>query len=166
MRIVLWDTRKLDVAKDFAGGFGVGQYPGGGGIPGRIVRYMYKRDHRPVALVYSYLAAIFRDLGHKVEYALDKVPAGADLYVFNPSLITLPLERQAMSEALAGTPGGRVFVTGAVANSMPEAFDGLRGHAHQGRSRAIALEAERSAGIDRANGERRQGQGPGPAAVS
>lgn len=125
MRIVLWDTRKLDVAKDFAGGFGVGQYPGGGGIPGRIVRYMYKRDHRPVALVYAYLAAIFRDLGHKVEYALDKVPVGADLYVFNPSLITLPLERQAISEALAASPGCRVFVTGAVANSMPEAFDGL-----------------------------------------
>ena len=125
MWIVLWDTRKLDVAKDFAGGFGVGQYPGGGGIPGRIVRYMYKRDHRPVALVYSYLAAIFRDLGHQVEYALDKVPAGADLYVFNPSLITLPLERQAIAEALAATPGCRVFVTGAVANSMPEAFDGL-----------------------------------------
>ena len=28
MRVILWDTRKLDVAKDFAGGFGVGQYPG------------------------------------------------------------------------------------------------------------------------------------------
>ena len=32
MRVVLWDTRKLDVAKDFAGGFGVGQFPGNGGI--------------------------------------------------------------------------------------------------------------------------------------
>ena len=24
MHVVLWDTRKLDVSKDFAGGFGVG----------------------------------------------------------------------------------------------------------------------------------------------
>jgi radical SAM superfamily enzyme YgiQ (UPF0313 family) len=125
MRVVLWDTRKLDVAKDFAGGFGVGQYPGRGGIPGLIVRRFYKRDYRPVALVFAYLAAIFRDLGHKVEYALERVPAGADLYVFNPSLITLPLERQAIQRALASTPGCRVFVVGAVANSMPEAFDGL-----------------------------------------
>ncbi len=125
MRVVLWDTRKLDVAKDFAGGFGVGQYPGGGGIAGRIVRHFYKRDYRPVALVYGYLAAIFRSQGHQVEYALDRVPGGADLYVFNPSLITLPLERAAMQQALQANPGCRVFVVGAVANSLPEAFDGL-----------------------------------------
>ncbi len=136
MRIVLWDTRKLDVAKDFAGGFGVGQFPGGGGIGGRIVRHMFKRDYRPVALVFAHLAAIFRKLGHTVEYSLDEVPAGADLYVFNPSLITVPLERQAMAQALAGTPGCRVLVTGAVAFSMGEAFDGLdvtivRGEAEQ-----------------------------------
>ena len=125
MRIVLWDTRKLDVAKDFAGGFGVGQYPGRGGIAGLVVRHFYKRDYRPVALVYAYLAAIFRALGHEVEYALERVPTGADLYVFNPSLITLPLERQAIQQALDATPGCRIFVVGAVANAMPEAFDGL-----------------------------------------
>jgi radical SAM superfamily enzyme YgiQ (UPF0313 family) len=125
MRIVLWDTRKLDVAKDFAGGYGVGQFPGNGGIGGRIVRRYYKRDTRPVALIFAYLAAIFRKLGHQVEYSLDRVPKGADLYVFNPSLITLALERQAIAKALAENPGCRVFVTGAVAYSMSEAFDGL-----------------------------------------
>ena len=117
MRVVLWDTRKLDVAKDFAGGFGVGQYSGRGGIGGLIIRRFYKRDYRPVSLVFAYLAAIFRDLGHTVEYALERVPADADLYVFNPSLITLPLERQAIKQALESTPSCRVFVIGAVANS-------------------------------------------------
>ncbi|REK10933.1 MAG: radical SAM protein [Planctomycetota bacterium] len=136
MRIVLWDTRKLDVAKDFAGGYGVGQFPGGGGIGGRVVRHFFKRDYRPTALVFAYLAAIFRKLGHHVEYSLDRVPVGADVYIFNPSLITLPLERMAMSEALAATPGSRVLVTGPVAYSMGEAFDGLdvtivRGEAEQ-----------------------------------
>ena len=125
MRVVLWDTRELDVAKDFAGGFGVGQYPGRGGIGGFVIRRFYKRDYRPVALLFAYLAAIFRDLGHKVEYALERVPTGADLYVFNPSLITLSLERTAIRRALEAAPGCRVFVVGAVANSMPEAFDGL-----------------------------------------
>jgi anaerobic magnesium-protoporphyrin IX monomethyl ester cyclase len=125
MRVVLWDTRKLDVAKDFAGGFGVGQFPGNGGFLGRVVRHYFKRDRRPVALVFAYLAAIFRSLGHQVEYALDRVPPGADLYVFNPSLITVPLERQAMARALAATPGCRVFVVGAVAHSMSHVFDGL-----------------------------------------
>jgi tRNA A37 methylthiotransferase MiaB len=125
MRVVLWDTRKLDVAKDFAGGFGVGQYPGRGGIPGRIIRHFYKRDYRPVSLVYAYLAAIFRGLGHRVEYALERLPSGADLYVFNPSLITLAIERRAIAQTLAANPGARVFVVGAVANAMPESFDGL-----------------------------------------
>ncbi len=125
MRVVLWDTRKLDVAKDFAGGMGIGQFPGNGGILGRVVRHFFKRDTRPVALNFAYLAAIFRKLGHQVEYSLDRVPRGADLYVFNPSLITVALERQAMVQALAETPGCRVFVTGAVANSLAEAFDGV-----------------------------------------
>lgn len=136
MRVVLWDTRKLDVAKDFAGGFGVGQFPGRGGLGGLVVRRFFKRDRRPVALIYAYLAAIFRHLGHHVEYALDDVPAGADVYVFNPALISVAIERKAMAKALAATPGCRVLVVGAVANTMSEVFDGLdvtivRGEAEQ-----------------------------------
>jgi radical SAM superfamily enzyme YgiQ (UPF0313 family) len=125
MRVVLWDTRKLDASKDFAGGFGVGQYPGQGGLRGRLIRHFYTRDHRPVALSFAYLAAIFRRLGHEVEYAEDRLPGGADLYVFCPSLITLHLERQAMARVLAENPGARVLVTGLVASVMPEAFEGL-----------------------------------------
>ena len=60
MKIVLWDTRQLDVSKDFAGGYGVGQYAGGGGARGRVVRWFYKRDHRPAALTFAYLAGIFQ----------------------------------------------------------------------------------------------------------
>jgi anaerobic magnesium-protoporphyrin IX monomethyl ester cyclase len=125
MHIVLWDTRKLDVAKDFAGGFGVGQFGGQGGVLGRVVRHFFKRDRRPVALTFAYLAAIAKSLGHQVEYVLDRIPTGADVYIFNPSLITLALERRAMSQALTATPGAKVLVVGAVAHSMPEAFAGL-----------------------------------------
>ena len=125
MRVVLWDTRKLDVAKDFAGGMGVGQFPGTGGLLGRLIRRYYKRDRRPTALTFAYLVAILRGLGHKVEYSLDRVPEGADVYVFNPSLITIPLERRAIAEALARSPGCRVLVVGAIPNAMSDAFDGL-----------------------------------------
>lgn len=136
MRVVLWDTRKLDVAKDFAGGFGVGQFPIRGGWRGRLVRYAFKRDRRPVALAFAYLAAIFRQLGHEVEYSEDHVPAGADLYVFHPSLITLSLERQAIERVLRETPQAKVLVTGVLAHALPEAFAGLnvtlvRGEAEQ-----------------------------------
>jgi len=49
-----------------------------------VIRWAYKRDRRPVALNFAYLAAIFKKLGHTVEYAEDTVPTGAEIYVFNP----------------------------------------------------------------------------------
>lgn len=136
MHVVLWDTRRSDASKDFAGGYGVGQYHGRGGWGGRLIRYRYKRDRRPTALIFAHLAAIFRQLGHTVEYSEDRVPEGADLYVFNPSLITLPLEREAMERALRQARKPKVLVTGLVAYALPEAFAGLdvtivRGEAEQ-----------------------------------
>lgn len=125
MHVVLWDTRKLDVSKDFAGGFGVGRYPGYGGLRGKIIRWFFTRDHRPVALIYAYLAAIFRRLGHTVEYVVDRTDVPADLYVFCPSLITLDLERSAIGRVLAEVAGVRVLVVGAVATALPEAFAAL-----------------------------------------
>jgi anaerobic magnesium-protoporphyrin IX monomethyl ester cyclase len=139
MHVILWDTRELDASKDFAGGFGVGQYPGDGTVRGRVVRWFYKRDRRPTALLYAHLAAIFASLGHSVEYVEDGVSQGGDapragrvgdrphgdLYVFCPSLITLELERQAIARLLAAAPKTRVLVVGTVASVMPEAFDGL-----------------------------------------
>ncbi len=104
MRVVLWDTRTLDASKDFAGGFGVGKYPGGPRLRDKLIRYFFTRDRRPVALVFAHLVAIFRQLGHEVAYSEDRIPAGADLYVFCPSLITLDLERRAMARTLAENP--------------------------------------------------------------
>ena len=125
MRVVLWDTRQLDVAKDFAGGYGVGQFPARGGWRGRLIRRAFKRDRRPVALAFAYLASIFRQLGHEVEYSEDGVPGGADLYVFHPSLITLALERRAIETVLRETPRAKVLVTGILAYALPEAFADL-----------------------------------------
>ncbi len=136
MHVVLWDTRKCDVSKDFAGGFGVGLYPGHGGWRGWIIRRFFTRDRRPVSLLFAHLAAIFRHLGHTVEYVEDRMPEGADLIVFCPSLVTLPLERKAIAEACSKFPHARVFVAGLPATVMPEAFSDLdvtiiRGEAEQ-----------------------------------
>jgi len=136
MNVVLWDTRKLDVSKDFAGGFGIGQYPAGGEFRDRVIRWFYKRDRRPAALLWAHLAAIFGRLGHQVQYVEDRPPPQADLYVFYPSLITLDLERRMMADLLAQRPGARVLVVGTTASVMPEAFAGLgvtvvRGEAEQ-----------------------------------
>lgn len=125
MHVVLWDTRKLNASKDFAGGFGIGMHPGHGGLRGRIIRRYFTRDRRPVALLFAHLAAIFNRLGHRVEYSADRVPTDADLVVFHPSLITLNLEREAIARTVQLNPKARVLVVGPVASVMPEAFDGL-----------------------------------------
>jgi radical SAM superfamily enzyme YgiQ (UPF0313 family) len=123
MHIVLWDTRKLDVSKDFAGGMGVGQHPGGPKFRDKLIRHFYKRDRRPVSLLYAHLAAGLSGLGHRVQYVEDRLVPRADVHIFNPSLITLHLERQAMAELLRRNPAARVLVVGLVASVMPEAFE-------------------------------------------
>jgi radical SAM superfamily enzyme YgiQ (UPF0313 family) len=125
MHIVLWDTRQLDASKDFAGGMGVGMYPGHGGIRGKLIRRFYTRDHRPTALVFAHLAAGFRRLGHRVEYVEDRPPAKADLYLFCPSLATLALERQVVADLLKREPAAQVLVIGLAASVVPNAFDDL-----------------------------------------
>ncbi len=137
MHITFWDTRRHDVSKDFAGGFGVGQHPGTGGIRGWIIRRFFKRDRRPTALIFAYLAAIFQQLGHTVEYAEDRLPEDSDLYVFCPSLVTLALERQAIIELLDGNPSARVFVVGILATVMPEAFADLKVTAVKGEAEQL-----------------------------
>ena len=99
--------------------------PTAAAVRDKVIRYFYRRDRRPVALLFAHLAAIFRRLGHGVEYAEDRIVPGADLYVFNPSLITLDLERAAIAEVLRAQPAARVLVVGTVASVMPEAFADL-----------------------------------------
>ncbi|MEI8375253.1 MAG: radical SAM protein [Planctomycetota bacterium] len=125
MKILLWDTHQRDVSKDFAGGFGVGMYRGLGGPRDAIVRSFYRRDRRPAALLFAYLAAVFARLGHGVRYVVDQPPRGADLYVFNPSLITLDLERQVIARLLAEEPKARVLVVGTTASTLSQEFEDL-----------------------------------------
>ncbi len=125
MKIVLWDTRQLDVSKDFAGGYGVGQYASGGGVRGRVVRWFYKRDHRPAALTFAYLAGIFRKLGHEVLFSEDRIAGDGDVYVFNPSLITLNLERDAIREVAQTQPSSKILIVGILATTLPAAFADL-----------------------------------------
>lgn len=125
MKIVLWDTRQLDVSKDFAGGYGVGSYASGGGFKGQIVRWFYKRDHRPAALTFAYLAGIFRKLGHEVFYSEDRTSQTGDVYVFNPSLITLQLELDAIREVVRSQPAAKILVVGILATTLPVVFADL-----------------------------------------
>jgi radical SAM superfamily enzyme YgiQ (UPF0313 family) len=100
-------------------------FPGGKNLRQRLVRWGYRRDRRPVALNFAYLAAILRKLGHRVEYCVDRLAAKADVYIFNPALQTIDLEQAAIQQALAQSPRPRVLVLGAVAHALPEKFTTL-----------------------------------------
>src|SRR5262245_54016601 len=102
LHIVLWDTRHGGAFKDFAGGFGVGQFRGSG-LREKFIEHFYRRDFRAPPLAYGYLAAGFAKLGHTVEYCIDETPQ-ADLYIFNPALMTLPHELEVMRRLKAQAP--------------------------------------------------------------
>lgn len=124
MRITLWDTRKCHVSKDFAGGFGVGQNPNVEGLLGQVIRWGYKRDYRPASLHFAYLASVMRKLGHQVEYVEDDVTQPADVFIFNPSLMTLALEIEAIDKIQSRNPNAKILITGSVAYALPDAFQG------------------------------------------
>ena len=136
MKIVLWDTRKNDAQKDFAGGMGVGMHPGTGGIRGRIVRRMYKRDYRPPSMNFAYLSAILKNMGHNVEYTLDEIPDG-DVYIFNPSLLTAEIERDAIARIRFHNQSVKILVVGQVAFAMPEYWEGLEATVVRGEAEAL-----------------------------
>ncbi len=123
MRIILWDTKKSNASKDFAGGFGVGKAPRLDGPAGKIISHFYRRDRRPTTLTFAYLAAIFRKLGHEVKYAVDREPTDADLYVFCPSLISLSREIEAMRSLRRKKRTAKILVVGATASTLPKEFD-------------------------------------------
>ena len=124
LKVAMWDTRRNDAQKDFAGGMGVGMHPGGGGLRGRVIRRMYMRDHRPVAMNFAYLGAVLKKLGHRAVYLEDEL-VRADVYFFNPSLVTLEFERQAISQVARKYPEAPIFVTGSVAYALPHLFTEL-----------------------------------------
>lgn len=119
MKVCLWDTRRNDVQKDFAGGMGVGMPTGAGGKRSRFIRRMYKRDFRPTALNFAYLVAVLKQLGLEVDYCLDEIRP-ADVYIFNPALLTLDLEMKTIEKIASQNPQAKIFVVGQVAYAMAD----------------------------------------------
>ena len=123
MNVVLWDTRKNNAQKDFAGGMGVGMHPGTGGIRGKIIRQMYLRDHRPTPLNFAYLVAVIKKLGHTPIYSLDQAsPPTADVYIFNPALVTLDIEIEAIKNVRSKNPLAKILIVGQVAFALADSL--------------------------------------------
>lgn len=140
MDIVLWDTRHGGAFKDFAGGFGVGQFRGEG-LRGKIIEHFYRRDFRAPPLAYGYLAAGLKQLGHTVVYALEETPP-ADLYILNPALMTLPYELSVIRRLNEMHPNIRIIVCGQVASTLGESFSGLDCQVVKGEPEQLILKLD------------------------
>lgn len=125
MRVVLWDTRRIESSKDFAGGLGVGLYPRRAGLRNRLIRWFFTRDRRPTALVFAHLAGALRRLGHDVRYVVDHPPEGADVYIFCPSLQTHDHERSVVEDLLRRRPESIVLVVGSAAQTLADHWESL-----------------------------------------
>jgi len=119
MKVCLWDTRVNDVQKDFAGGMGVGMPTGAGGARSRFIRHLYKRDVRPTALNFAYLVAVLKQLGLEVNYCVDEI-VPADVFIFNPALLSLDLEMQTIEKISAQYPKSKILIVGQVAYAMAD----------------------------------------------
>lgn len=125
LNVVLWDTRSNDAQKDFAGGMGVGMHPGTGGLRGKIIRQMYLRDYRPTPLNFAYLVAIIKRLGHNPIYVLDQDrPPTADVYIFNPALVTLSAELEAIRSVRKQNANAKILLVGQVAFALADSLMG------------------------------------------
>jgi MoaA/NifB/PqqE/SkfB family radical SAM enzyme len=140
MHIVLWDTRHGGAFKDFAGGFGVGQFHGTDWRT-RLIAGFYRRDFRAPPLAYGYLAAGLRQQGHEVSYALEETPP-ADVYILNPALMTLPYELTVIGRLNDAYPNLRILVCGQVASTMPDSFAGLNCQVLKGEPEQILLKLD------------------------
>ena len=120
MNVVLWDTRRNHAQKDFAGGMGVGMPPGVGGLRGKVIRHLYLRDYRPTALNFAYLVAVIKKLGHTPIYVIDETPPTADVYIFNPALLTLEIEIETIGQLRSQNPNAKILLVGQVAFALHE----------------------------------------------
>jgi len=110
MNVCLWDTRRNNVQKDFAGGMGVGMPEKSSNFRENFIRRMYLR-----------LVAVLKQLGHTVSYSLDEV-VPADVYIFNPALLTLDDEMATIRSIVDSNPQAKVLIVGQVAFAMSDSI--------------------------------------------
>ncbi|MCK9614362.1 MAG: B12-binding domain-containing radical SAM protein [Candidatus Omnitrophica bacterium] len=86
MKITLLNVEKTGDNKDFNAGFGTAFQVGSSFGAKFLERMRYEREYLPL-LSYGYLAAILKQNGHTVSYAINTIPKDADLIIMQCSLI-------------------------------------------------------------------------------
>jgi len=124
MRVVLWDTRRNGALKD---------QPGQSDLvlqqviqksrswKNRFFQKHRKPDVFPISAAFPIIAENLQSLGHEVQYCEDIAPL-ADVFIFNPSMQTLSIERSMMVQVRRAQPKTQILVVGDIATRFPELF--------------------------------------------
>ena len=106
--------------KDVMGGYGE-VCKIGDSFLARVIEKQKKDNIRLPLSVYGYLAAIFYNNNHKVEYLINKVPEDSDLVIIYSSIIDYKTEL-AFAQEIKNKTNAKVGFIGAFATAKPEVF--------------------------------------------
>jgi radical SAM superfamily enzyme YgiQ (UPF0313 family) len=121
MKIALLEiesNRRTCVNKDFMGGYGWA-FNAGSSIPARIINTVKRAGERLPLMSFGYLAAIFSQGGHEVEYVRNNMPA-SDTVIMQPSMVDYKYEMSWARDLRKA--GKRVGFIGSFASAMPDIF--------------------------------------------
>ena len=109
------------VNKDLAGGYGTGTHIGES-IRAKVIELLKRRGIKLPILAAGYIAAIFHDAGHQVEYRENEMPTDADLVLIPSSIVDCKNEIAWGKKVKEAIPSTKVGYFGAFASAQPQFY--------------------------------------------
>lgn len=128
--------RKECINKDFMGGYGWAFHIGNS-LPARLIEFVKKTgEHLPI-MSYGYLASIFKNNGHEVEFVENRIPE-ADLVIFQPTMVDYREEIDWLKK-IKQKNRGIIGVYGPFPSARPDIFSGFADFIIAGEPEEVAM---------------------------
>src|SRR3989344_2372114 len=138
MKVTLLDVKGApNVSKDVAGGFGT-RFKVGDSFRARLIERAKKGIRYP-QLSLAYMAAVFKNGGHEVEYLENKVPTDADVVIMPSSIVDFRTEIKYADEIRKNTKAKVGFIR-PFASLRPELYKGHCNFIIKGDPETVAVE--------------------------
>lgn len=123
MKITLLDVQgKSDacIYKDWAGGFGT-SFSAGDSVFAKFIEFLKRKGVNLPITSYGYIASIFKEFGHDVEYLKNKVPSDSDIVIIQSSIVDYRSELE-FAKRIKGTTNSKVCFIGPFSSQKPEIY--------------------------------------------
>lgn len=109
------------INKDLAGGYGTGTHIGNS-LRAKIIEWLKKNNIKLPILAAGYIAAIFSEEGHSVEYLENKMPISSDLILIPTSIVDCKNEVEWAMRIKSALPSAKIGFFGAFATAQPDHY--------------------------------------------